>query len=213
MTLKIINRSLPLRNAWFLWHFGDRGSRIRPYKSLTSLVDMRGDNKTSYSKLVFVMSLLPDPPAGAVVVETGDGGVWAAVDNSIVALLAEIYPQGVPRRAATNSYLTIYDRVKAHRANTTEAAHPAAAGAVVVPAVAPVAVAGATARRGRGRAPATAARARAPAAQARVARASAHNARTRTARSSVHAAARVLVAVGGGGMAEDDDDDGDEDDL
>ena len=155
---------------------------------------------------------MAEGPVGGENGESVDGGVLPPVDNNISALLAEIYPQDVPRHAATNSYLSIYDQVKAHRANTTEAGNPASAsGAVVVPAVAPVAVVGATARLGRGQAPAT--RARVPAAQTRVARASAHSARARTARLSVHAAARVLVAVGGGGTAEDDDDDGDEDDL
>jgi hypothetical protein len=111
-------RQLAPRVAWGLWHFGDRGARIRPYKMFNPRVDMRGGNKTSYSKLNFVMSRLPEPTQDATV--GADGAfvgitAWEAVDAQIAELLTQAYPDGVPRRATSVSYVTLYDRLASLR--------------------------------------------------------------------------------------------------
>ena len=109
----ILSKLAP-RVAWGLWHFGDRGARIRPYRMFKSRVDMSPRNKTNYSKLEFVMSQLPAPAANAAVGTDGafvDIAAWEAVDVQIAEVLAQAYPGGAPRRAADVSYVTLYDRL------------------------------------------------------------------------------------------------------
>ncbi len=189
-----LQSGLEMGRAWMLWHLGDRTQRIRPYRMFNPRVDMQGPNKALYSKLSFVMSLLPELPADAVVAGTEflDPAVNTLVEDRVAELLAEVYPNGAPRRGKCNSYVTFYDRIKAARANAGANAGPDVG-------VGATAAATPTARTAR-----TAGAARA--AGARAARAAEAVAGFRASRAETHAAARTLVAVAAGGHGGGDSD-------
>ena len=76
------------------------------------------------------MSLLPDLPADTVLGDIGeflDPASHTLVENTGTTLLAEAYPNGVPRRGKLNSYVTIYDRVYEARAGAGAATGAGAA--------------------------------------------------------------------------------------
>lgn len=100
-----------VRKAWYLWHFGDRQARVRPFKQFKTRADFHTKkNQQMYSKMKYVMAKLPTP----VATERPDASDESQFNAAFDHLTAGIYDK-VPTNVLEVSYITVYDRLSRKR--------------------------------------------------------------------------------------------------